>query len=603
MTAPWERQNKTISATPSCAGATGVSSVQGDGGGTFLIEGDLAFITNTPEFCRLLAIPQRLEENEALPPVSITFPPLVEDLATTEPADETERALAGIVLCPFNESALEAIAAAGLQEGDFQTATGRVVLAALDLHSKGRPVDLLTVNKAMTPETLERLGGCFALNRLVDNAPPVSHAGYYIRQVQDAAAMRRIAGLASGWVNAARNGTPAAKVLEFIRQGLDAEERREVEGSDTDLDGFSLATLAETEVDEGATLLGGDGIRYLCRGGTMLFVGPSGVGKSTASAQQDILWSLGRPAFGIAPARPLRIVTVQAENDQGDLIHMARGIIGALNLGGDDRAMVEAGTVYLSHNASTGPDFLAFVDRVVRRYKPDLVRIDPLMAYAGGDLTKPETIAGFCRNGLNRIATRHGVGIVVCHHTPKMTGNTANSQARKQWGAFDWQYAASGGADLANWARAMLVIESLSRDVFAFRAAKRWPGWRDDAGEAQHVRYFKRGADHSKPFWHDATPEDVAEAGTQSGNGAKAGPDLEAMEYQAVALVKTPTSPRVFKELLQSKLGLGKGKAETMLAMLTADGGPLIEWKGKGWQPKRFVGTPAMKQQWENPQL
>jgi len=235
---------------------------------------------------------------------------------------------------------------------------------------------------------------------------------------------------------------------------------------------------------------------------------------------------------------------------------------------------------------------------------PDLLRIDPLTAYAGGDLTKPETIANFCRNGLNRIATRHGVGIVVCHHTPKMTGNTANRQARDQRGAHDWQYGLAGCADLANWARAVMVIDPKSRDIFAFHAAKRWTGWKDDAGNKQYVRFFTHEREHGKIFWHDATPEDVATAGTQTANtNNKTGPDLEAMQSAAVALIASPMSPTVFKELLQSKLSLGKGKAETMVAMLTEEGGPLVEWKSKGWQPKRFIGTSDMKKQWENPKL
>jgi len=78
----------------------------------------------------------------------------------------------------------------------------------------------------------------------------------------------------------------------------------------------SIIALAITapEVFEKNNLLGN---RFLCVEGGMLFVGPSGIGKSSASIQQDILWALGRPAFGIKPARPLRILTIQAENMTG----------------------------------------------------------------------------------------------------------------------------------------------------------------------------------------------------------------------------------------------------------------------------------------------
>ena len=85
---------------------------------------------------------------------------------------------------------------------------------------------------------------------------------------------------------------------------------------------LSLISLADRIPDPAKTLLAN---RFLCVAGGMLFVGPSGVGKSSASVQQDILWALGRPAFGIRPARALRILCIQAENDDGDLGEMAGG--------------------------------------------------------------------------------------------------------------------------------------------------------------------------------------------------------------------------------------------------------------------------------------
>ena len=46
--------------------------------------------------------------------------------------------------------------------------------------------------------------------------------------------------------------------------------------------------------------------RFLCRGAGLLLVGPTGIGKSSLAMQNMILWALGRPAFGIVPARPLK---------------------------------------------------------------------------------------------------------------------------------------------------------------------------------------------------------------------------------------------------------------------------------------------------------
>jgi hypothetical protein len=386
-------------------------------------------------------------------------------------------------------------------------------------------------------------------------------------------------------------------------KGLNPGSSERVGALAFDLEGISLTALAESEIDQESILLGIDGNRYVCRGGVMLFVGPSGVGKSTASCQQDVLWSLGRPAFGITPARPLKICTVQAENDMGDQIFMARGIMTALELSAEDRVIVDAHTRYISHNATSGAQFLEFTDQVLSRHKPDLLRIDPLMAYAGGDLTKTEVVATFCRCGLNRLATHYGCAIVVCHHTPKSTSTTANAEARKNWGAFDWQYAGAGSADLANWSRAMLVMEPITRELFAFRAAKRWPGWKDVDGVAEHVRYFQREREYGKVFWHDASLEDATAARATTSAKAIIGPDYEALELQAIDLVTEPMAPSILKARIRSKFGLSKNNSETLLAMLVREGGRLVRWTEKAFPVKTFVGTPQQHKLWRNPAL
>src|SRR5476651_1066826 len=112
--------------------------------------------------------------------------------------------------------------------------------------------------------------------------------------------------------------------------------------------------LADAEPDLSKTLLGN---RFLCVGGGMLFVGPSGIDKSSASVQQDMLWALRREAFGIRPARPLRILCVQAENDDGDLGEMARGVIAGLRLSGEDREEIRGRVWYVSEKANIGQSF------------------------------------------------------------------------------------------------------------------------------------------------------------------------------------------------------------------------------------------------------
>jgi len=83
------------------------------------------------------------------------------------------------------------------------------------------------------------------------------------------------------------------------------------------LTGASILDLSRREINEHNTLLGD---RFLCRGGGIFIVGPSGVGKSTLSIQLATELGYGRPAFDIMPARALRVLIIQAEDDEGDEI-------------------------------------------------------------------------------------------------------------------------------------------------------------------------------------------------------------------------------------------------------------------------------------------
>src|SRR5438874_3603439 len=91
----------------------------------------------------------------------------------------------------------------------------------------------------------------------------------------------------------------------------------------------SILDLQPAKSDDGNTLLGN---RFLCRGGGLLFVGSSGIGKSTAVIQMGICWAVGRECFGIPPRQSLKILYVQAENDEGDLCEMRDGVLERLGL-------------------------------------------------------------------------------------------------------------------------------------------------------------------------------------------------------------------------------------------------------------------------------
>ena len=164
------------------------------------------------------------------------------------------------------------------------------------------------------------------------------------------------------------------------------------------------------EIPEGKTILdykdkppdGKDnllGNRFLCRQGGMLFVAQSGIGKSSASMQQDIMWSIGKPAFGIRPTGPLKILTIQAEDDDGDMYEFVNGIIDTLELTDEEVALANKNIHFVAHKELTGTTFLIeLVKPLLEKYKPDILRINPLNAYLGADISDPFEAAKFLRN-------------------------------------------------------------------------------------------------------------------------------------------------------------------------------------------------------------
>jgi hypothetical protein len=129
---------------------------------------------------------------------------------------------------------------------------------------------------------------------------------------------------------------------------------------------------------------------------------------------------------------------------------------------------------------------------LLEAHRPDIVRIDPFMAFAGCDLTQAVDAAKFLRNWINPLLTQFNCAAIIVHHTPKN-----NNRDTSQYRASDWAYAGSGSADIVNWARAMLVIDPCKEDgKFRFIAAKRGRriGWRNASGETELKRWFKHAS-------------------------------------------------------------------------------------------------------------
>ncbi len=259
--------------------------------------------------------------------------------------------------------------------------------------------------------------------------------------------------------------------------------------------------------------------RFLCRGGAMLLLGPTGIGKSAFAIQCAILWSLGREAFGIKPTRPLRILIVQAENDPGDMAEFREGILRGLGITAEDCKSSVIQTAW--EDSRTGEEFCTQVLKPLLEYgKFDLIIIDPALAYLGGDANQQKDVSAFLRNNLNPLLHRAGCGLVLVHHTNK----PPQGEQKGGWQANEFAYLGSGSSDWANWARAALAVRSLgSYDYFELRAAKRGKRLRWTEDDFETPAYSKIIAHSSVGIcWREVSQEEYEAACHSDGTaGAK----------------------------------------------------------------------------------
>ena len=253
--------------------------------------------------------------------------------------------------------------------------------------------------------------------------------------------------------------------------------------------------------------------RYLCRGGILLLAGPTGIGKSSFSMQCMLLWAVGRGAFGIHPAGPLKSLLIQAENDDGDLAEMRDGVLAGLNMTQEERAAALANVVVCQEDTRTGRAFfLDVVKPLLAEHKPDLLWVDPVLAFLGGDTSSQKDVGAFLRNGLNPLLHEFNVGCVCIHHTNK----PPSGKEKSTWQAGDLAYLGSGSSEWANAPRAILGIRSIgSHDVFELTAGKRGSrlNWRDEADEKTYSLLIQHSKERGQICWLPASKEDLEPTG------------------------------------------------------------------------------------------
>jgi len=260
--------------------------------------------------------------------------------------------------------------------------------------------------------------------------------------------------------------------------------------------------------------------RFLCKGAGMLLVGQTGTGKSSLAMQLMIKWALGQPVFGLEPARSIKSLLIQAENDDGDLAEMKEGVFNGLNLSDEDKAQASANVLVNQESSKSGSELCSSViEPLLNEIRPDVLWLDPALAYIGSDMNSQKDVGNFLRNQLAPLLKKYGCALIIIHHTNKISKDPEKQTT-------DVSYLGAGSAEWINWSRAMLALRKTDvENLYELVAAKRGARLKWTTADGESLAFKKYIGHCRKPdtiCWIEMAIADAEELRANNGKTAEA---------------------------------------------------------------------------------
>ena len=258
------------------------------------------------------------------------------------------------------------------------------------------------------------------------------------------------------------------------------------------------------------------GHRWLTKAGSLIISGQSGTGKSSLMMTAAINWALNteRGFFGIKAVRPLKTLVIQAENDRGDCAESMIDLCDGLNLSHFERETLAKQLIIYRENSLTGDKFGKLLRDLIIKHEADLVFIDPLLAYAGTDISQIEGASYFCRSVIQPILTETGCIAIFMHHTGKPRSK-ADKEGMTQ---NDNSYALIGSSELTNWAREIMTLQRCQGDepIYKLSLNKRRgrSGMKDIDGNFAADIYVRHSREPGIIRWERSLPPTPTEGQT-----------------------------------------------------------------------------------------
>ncbi|NBO52236.1 MAG: hypothetical protein EBU83_02200 [bacterium] len=214
----------------------------------------------------------------------------------------------------------------------------------------------------------------------------------------------------------------------------------------------SIEQLENYDTDNDPTTVLGN--RWLCKGGSLCVIGQSGIGKSSFLMQFAIMLAIGRQFFGVEVKRPFRCIVMNAENDTGDLAEAFKGIVSSMALTEEEKVLLRKNIKFYRETVKVGLDFVKQARRLIVHNKADFFFADPLLAFAGGDISNQAYSSQFLRNWIQPVLMETGVVWVFLHHT----GKPKKAEEASSMTVSDLAYSGLGSSELVNWSREVAVL-------------------------------------------------------------------------------------------------------------------------------------------------
>ena len=387
---------------------------------------------------------------------------------------EAEQGILGCGLICTDGSVMEKCSAAGMTPEYFYKSSHQSLFAAmLALHRRGDlHDDIILLDELRAQKTEEESGGIVAIYSLQNKIETTLSSRYYITAVRKEYIARATIRLNREVNERIQAGENLAEVLSEHRQAIEALSNRNSSLSSEEIRGISSFKMVTD--DDGCVLLGN---KYVNRGHMCAIVSSSGMGKSSIILQKAILFALGRDFQGIQPARPLKSLIIQSEDDASDIAEIVTSIYYMLDLSDDEKAQADRYVKIVTDTVSRGQTFFDKLRGITRFFEPDLVFINPLLAFFDGDITSSRDCGEFFREGLGRLNhpdPKKQWAYIFVHHTNKPVTNNNGKGGRQEAKWNEIMYGMSGSSDIINVSRAVLILAPTENEgEFVLHLAKR----------------------------------------------------------------------------------------------------------------------------------